>query len=180
MRNVCLNIALATSILEFAELFALSQSAPKQKVQTHFSAEDEHVNHPVAIPAEVLALLAKDELVHDVLEDQKIAPADLPASWFSAAEIQLGGKGERDYIIASQGPLLGANIDPFWVIIHGPQGFKLALSTSTHDLIAKRTRSHGYWDLELDAMTASTITTARFRFDGSEYKEFREKTTDIK
>ena len=180
MRNVCLNIALATSILVFAELFALSQSASTQKEQTQFSAEDKSVNHPVAIPAEVLAILARDELVRNVLVDQKIAPADLPASWFSAAQVQLVSKGEQDFVVASEGPLLGANIDPFWVFIRDRHEFKLALSISVHDLIVKRTRSHGYRDLELDAMTASTVTTAQFRFNGNEYKEFAEKTAEIK
>ena len=180
MQNARLSIFIAATFLTIAGLSALSQSAPKQKEQTHFSAEDEKVNHPVAIPAEALAILAKDELVQNVLEDQKIAPADLPASWFSAAQVQLGGKGEQDLIVASEGPLLGATIDPFWVFIHNSHGFKMALSISVHDLIVKRTRSHGYRDLESDGMTSSTITTAKFRFDGNEYKESNEKTTDIK
>src|ERR1700691_6164995 len=95
-------------VLFVATLFVVAtQPAPgqpelRQKEQTHFSAEDENVNHPVAIPAEVLALLAKDSQVRDVLDDQNIAPANLPASWFSAAEIQLGGKGERDLIVGSK------------------------------------------------------------------------------
>jgi len=174
------------SVLFAATLFVITtqpapgQSELRQKEETHFSAEDENVNHPVAIPAEVMALLAKDQRVRDVLDDQNIAPANLPTSWFSAAQVRLGSKGENDFIVASKGPLLGANIDPFWVFIRDGHNYKLALSISTHDLIVKRTRAHRYRDLELDAMTASTITTAQFRFDGNAYKEFTEKTTDIK
>lgn len=94
-------------------MLALSQSTPKRQEQTHFSAEDETVNHPVAIPAGVLAILARDELVHAALGDQKISPADIPPSWFSAAEIQLGNKDERDLIVAAEGPLVGGNISAF-------------------------------------------------------------------
>jgi hypothetical protein len=180
MQKIYPFIAFAGTLLAIASLPAVGQSAPEQMEQTHFSAEDERVDHPVAIPAEMLAILAKDETVNRVLEDQNISPANLPASWFSAAQVQLGGIGEKDFIVAAKGPLVGANVSPFWVFIHDSHGYKLALSTSVHDLIMKKTRSHGYRDLELDAMTASTVTTAQFRFNGNEYKEFAEKTAEIK
>jgi hypothetical protein len=180
MQRLCFIVAIVAALLALGAQSALGQSAPRQREQSHFSAEDEDVHDPVAIPAAVIAMLAKDELVRNVLDDQKIAPGDLPASWFSAAEVRLGSKGEKDLIVASKGPLLGANIDPFWIFIHDIRGYRLALSTSTHDLIVKGRRTHGYRDLELDAMTASTITTAQFRFNGNEYKESAEKTEDIK
>jgi hypothetical protein len=173
-------ITFAATLLVITGQWAQCQSAPKQKEQRVFSAEDENVNHPVAIPAEVMALLAKNEDVRNVLEYEKVEPSNLPASWFSAAEVRLGNKSERDLIIASKGPLRGANIDPFWVFIHDSKGFKLALSISLHDLVVKRTRSHGYRDLELSGMTASIVTVGKFRFDGNAYRESSEKTTDIK
>ena len=180
MHRPRLPIAVTSVILAIAIIHGQSQSVPKQKEQTHFSAKDKDVNLPAAIPAGVLAILAKDELVLKVLNDQKIAPADLPASWFSAARVQLRRKGEQDLIVASKGPIVGANISPFWVFVQDRHGFRLALSISVHDLIVNRTRSHGYRDLEVDGMTASTIATRRFRFDGNEYKKFSEKTEDIK
>jgi hypothetical protein len=180
MRNACVTIMFAALTLALAGLSGPSQSAPTQKEQTHFSAEDESVSHPVAIPAELLAALAKDEMVHRVLEDHAITLANLPASWFSAARVQLGSIGGKDFIIVAEGPLAGANIRPIWVFIHDSHGYKLALSTSMHDLIVKRTRSLGYRDLELAAMTASTVTTAQFRFNGNEYKEFAVNTGEIK
>ena len=79
MQKMRKSVAFAATLLAIASLTALSQSAPRQKGQTHFSAEDEGVNHPVAIPPEVLAILAKDETVHPVLEDQGITPVNLPA-----------------------------------------------------------------------------------------------------
>jgi len=174
------SLAFAATLFVIALLPARSQSAPKQKEQKHFSAEDDSVNNPVVIPADALALLAKDDRVRNVLEDQKIAPADLPSSWFSAAEVKLGSKGEKDLIVMAEGPLRGANINPFWIFIHDGNGFKLALSVSLHDLAVKRTHSHGYRDLESSGMAASTFSIARFRFDGNEYKESSEKTTEIK
>jgi hypothetical protein len=180
MRMMRMSVAFAAALLVVATLPAISQSSPKQREQTHFSAEDENVNHPVEIPAEVLALLAKDERVQNVLKDENIAPASLPASWFSAAQVHLGSKNEQDLVVASKGPIVGGNISPFWVFIHDGSGYKLALSISVHDLVVKRTRSRGYRNLEIDGMTASTITSANFRFDGNEYKESSERTTDIK
>jgi len=180
VKNARISIVILLTFLANSGFAACGQSPGRQREQTHFSAEDENVNHPFPIPTEVLALLAKDDLVRNVLEDEKIAAANLPTSWFSAAQVRLGGKGELDLIVASKGPLLEANIDPFYVFIHDSHGYKLALSISVQDLIVKRTRSHGYRDLESDGITASTITTGLFRFNGNEYKESSEKTTDIK
>jgi hypothetical protein len=180
MRKAHMSVLFAATLFVTATQPAPGQPELRKKEQTHFSAEDESVNHPAEIPAVVFAILAKDETVHRVLRNQDISVANLPASWFSAAQAQLGGAGEKDFIVAAEGPLMGANISPFWVFIHDSRGYKLVLSISVHDLVVKRTRSHGYKDLELDAMTASTITTARFRFDGNEYKKFSGRTEEIK
>jgi hypothetical protein len=86
-----------------------------------------------------------------------------------------------DYIVAAAvGPMVGANISPFWVVIHNAHGYKLALSLSAHDLEVGRVRANGYKGLTIYSMTASTTTTVHFRFDGSEYKESSEKTEEIK
>jgi hypothetical protein len=160
---------------------AAGQTGTARKEQTHFSAEDAAVQRPVKIPAGVMAILRNDERVRNELEWENLKPEALPGSWFSVAEVHLGPAHELDYIVAAAvGPMVGANISPFWVIVHDLHGYKLALSLSAHDLEVGRTRAHGYRGLTIYSMTASTITTVHFRFDGSEYKESSEKTEDIK
>jgi hypothetical protein len=161
-------------------MIAAGQSGTRVKEQTHFSAEDASVQHPVRIPAEVMAILRNDERVRNVLESENLRPDALPEPWFSVAEVHLGPPHEVDYIVAGEGPMMGANISPFWVVIHNANGFRLALFLGAHDLEVGRTRSNGYQGLTTYGATASTVTTVHFRFDGSEYKESSEKTENIK
>ncbi|HXR40737.1 MAG TPA: hypothetical protein VN776_16655 [Terracidiphilus sp.] len=180
MRRVCPSIVFVVTLLVVAALPAPSQPTPKLKEQRVFSAIDDGVNNPIAIPPRVLTLLANDEVVGDLLADQNVTPTNLPASWFSAAQVHLGPKGSKDVIVMGEGLLRGANIIPFWAFVHDGEGFRLALTVRALDLEVKRTRSRGYLDLEANAATARTVTTFKFRFDGNEYKESSEKTEDIK
>lgn len=180
MRKMRKSVAFVATLLAIASLTALSQSVPKQKEQRVFSAIDDGVGNAIAIPPEVSALLAKDKVVGEVLADENVTPTNLPASWFSAAQVHLGTKSSKDVIVMGEGLLRGANIIPFWVFVHDGEGFRLALTVRALDLEVKRTRSHGYLDLEANAATARTVKTVRFRFDGNEYKESSEKTEDIK
>jgi hypothetical protein len=169
-----------TAGLAMISVGAAGQSGTRQKEQTHFTAEDAGVQHPVKIPAGVMAILRNDERVRNILKSENLRPEALPESWFSAAEVYLGAPHEADYIVAAEGPMVGANISPFWVVIHTAAGYKLALSLSAHDLEVGRTRAGSYRDLTIYSMTAMTITTVHFRFDGNEYKESSEKTENIK
>jgi len=174
--NSCLLIAGA--VLGFGCI--VIQGQRPQQEQTHFSAEDEAVKHPVTVPDEVLGILRRDRLVQNVLKGESIAPEKLLTTWFSASEITLGGPGEKDLIVEAEELLRGANIDTFWVFIDTDHGYELALTIPVHDLIVKSARTNGYRDLEALAATAVTVTTASFRFDGHEYKLFSSKTEDIK
>ena len=160
---------------------AMGQSGTQRREQTHFSAEDAGVQHAVKIPAEVMVILRNDERVRNALEWENLKPEALPGSWFSVAVVHLGPPHELDYIVAAaEGPMVGTNISPFWVVVHNARGYKLVLALSAHDLEVGSVRANGYRDLKTYGMTASTITTVHFRFDGSEYKESSEKTENIK
>ena len=112
MRNLRLSGIFVATLFVFAALPALGQSGIRQREQRVFSAIDEGVKHPIAVPAEVLALLGKDERVRHVLEDENIQSAKLPDSWFSAAQIQLGNEREKDLIVMGEGPLRGGKYYP--------------------------------------------------------------------
>ena len=98
--------------MAFAAVPAMGQKVPQPSEQLQFSAEDEGVKRPVKIPEEVLAILRKDKLVHNVLEDQELTAEKLPSAWFSAAECRLGSSRQKDLIVTAVGPLVGANINP--------------------------------------------------------------------
>jgi hypothetical protein len=151
--------------------------------QTHFSAEDEGVKHPVSIPADVMTILRVDESVRNAiahLESDGVASNELTAKLFSASQIALGSSGQEDLIVVAEGPLRGANETTFWVFIHGGEGYTLAFKFFAHDLIVKESRSNGHRDLEMLEATAATVTDISFRFDGHEYKLFSSKMEQIK
>jgi hypothetical protein len=149
-------------------------------VQTQFSAEDEGVKSPVTIPPEVMAILGEDDMVKEQMKNEKSRPAELPQSWFSASKIRLAPTTADGLIVQATGPLVGGNVVVFWVFIQSQNGWRLALMIPAHNLIVTQTRFNRYRNLEADAMTCCTITTARFRFDGREYRRYFSKTEDIK
>lgn len=152
----------------------IKQPLPSEQMQ--FSAEDEGVKRPVAIPDDVLAILSKDEFIRDVLEDEKPAVGKLPQAWFSASAIHLGGPNETDLVVLGEGPLRGANVITFWVFRPTPHGHELVLTAPAHDLIVKNKRWKGYQEIELASATAVQLTSVLFRWNGRKYAEFSEKS----
>jgi hypothetical protein len=73
-----------------------------------FIAEDEVVKRPVLISDDVLAILAKDELVQNELDDQKVSVGNLPSSWFSTSAIPMAGPDEIDLVVLGEGQLSSA------------------------------------------------------------------------
>jgi hypothetical protein len=177
MKNNLLRVMLlATAVCMAHEFDAPAQSIQKHHEQTNFSAEDESVKDPVAIPSQVMTLLSKDELVRDGMENENITPNKPPSSWFSVSQIT----GSKDLIVVAEDPLVGANIVTFWVFIQSNGQYKLALMTRAHNLSVEKSRSHGYRNITASAENCCQLTTAHFHFDGTEYKESSEKTEDIK
>jgi hypothetical protein len=143
--------------------------------QAHFSAEASHVDHPVRIPHEVLLILASQEIVRDTLESENIDQHNPPESWFSAAAVHLHSKA-KDLVIVGNPPVSAGNTAQFWVFTATANGYRLVLATAAHDLIVEKSESHGYRDIQLLAMTASTTTSVLYRFDGYCYRRGRVTT----
>jgi hypothetical protein len=170
-------IFLFTSVVALVSGLVAAQTNRSTSVeQTHFSAEDEAVKHPVIIPGDVLALLRQDGMVKDELEARQIPAGALPAPWFSASSIHLGGPQEKDLVVEAQGQLRGANVIMFWVFQPMPSGYKLVLKADGHDLIVRKKRLLGYRVIEISAETAEVFTSVLFRWDGSKYLKIREKS----
>jgi hypothetical protein len=156
---------------------------PKQPLhpeQTHFTAEDVAVKRPVTVPPEVMAQLARDSYVLDVMENADPPQEQPPASWFSASVVHLAGQGEKDLVVQAEDRLAGANVDVFWVFRLLPGGPQLVLNGPAHDLIVTRTRWKGLREIELDSLTVIKLNTIVLRFDGTRYSVFSDKSEDIK
>ena len=169
----------ATALLLPATAFAQDQKPPRYKDQKVFSSEDSAANHPVAIPREVLAILAKDPKIRDILEYANIPPDRVPAKWFSAAEVHLGLTEEKDLIVLGESPIRESGSFPFWVFIHDAQGYKLVLNNPTAELSVLKTVSNGYRDLKSVTGSRHSVTTVNFQFSGNKYVEVSSKTETI-
>jgi hypothetical protein len=156
-----------------------AQQKGAEPQQTQFTAEDHDVKRPVAIPSEVMDILSKDERVRNALEYEHLDPKQLPKSWFSASATHLGPSSRSDLIVEAQDGLRGANVIMLWVFCATESGFRLVLAAPAHDLEILRTRWNGYRELELSAETPVTFTAAWFRWNGSAYVKFHEKSSDI-
>lgn len=152
---------------------------PHSSEQLAFSAEDDAVKKPVAIPQDVLATLVKDEMVSHELENENLPAEKIPLSWFSASAIHLSNSRRTDFVVMARGPLAGGNVVTFWVLRGTPHGHELVLTAPMHDLIVKNTRRNGYRDIELASMSAVKVSTVLCRFDGKRYKEYKSKAEDI-
>jgi hypothetical protein len=165
--------------------------------QSKFNSEQDYAEEPVERPVELsaaaLRTLAGDLVVLRCLKHRERTQDQLPAKWFVASEIHLGGPNEIDLIVlprlapsdkppseeSENACLLGANINPFWVLRKTPQGFDLILSESAHGLQVLTTRSNGHRDIRLFSMTAIDVTSADFRFDGKRYRFRRAQSKPI-
>jgi hypothetical protein len=159
---------------------ASAQTHTKQteREQTHFSAEDEDVHHPVAIPDKVWEILKRDKF-REVYLDGGSSPAEPQRSWFSAALVHLQDASKTDYVVEAKGPLRGANVDTFWVFLDTPNGMKLVLTAAVHDLSILSRRWNGVRTIELDGATCCQITMTWLRYENGKFEIHRQITKNI-
>jgi hypothetical protein len=81
------------------------RSAARHKAQiseqTGFSAEQDiaPVEKREVLPPEALPVLAQEKGVASCLESNELPMNRLPASWFAASRIHLGGPNETDFVV---------------------------------------------------------------------------------
>jgi hypothetical protein len=177
-------------IVKLVSLFVLAlaiNAAVGQKAsvsafeQSQFSMETDVVPilHPIDLPEGALQVLRNDRSILNCSGADKMTADQVPAVWFVASEVHLGGPREIDLVVQGRDLhvklppnlcLMGVNIKPFWVFRQTEQGYSLVLSTSAHDLRVLGTRSKGFRDIEASAMTAVTGYSTTYKFDGEKYQ----------
>jgi hypothetical protein len=151
----------------------------KPAEQTHFSAEDESVKNPVAIPPAAQTLLMSDESVKEALEAEQPPISGFPAEWFSASIVYLGSRGEKDLVAVAKGRLVGANITEFWVFRQIGGTYRLVLNASAHDLTVMPARWNGFREIELFSATGTAVHTVLLRLEGDSYKPYSDRWESI-
>ena len=110
--SVGMKIARAFLLVLSAMLFPVhgeSQETPRTAAgeQSGFSVElnIDPVRKPVTLSSEALRVLATDKHISSCLDSQSLPREKLPANWFAASLIHLGGPNEIDLIVLPSGRL---------------------------------------------------------------------------
>ena len=145
--------------------------------QTEFSAEDEGVKHPIAIPPDVMKILNQDEVVKSELENDK--RNKISDSWFSASAVHLAGPHEQDMVVMAVAELRGANVTTFWVFRRTIKGHQLVMTAPAHTMKIQKTSRNGLRDIELVSATAREVSTSLCSFDGGRYTQCKSTSEKI-
>jgi hypothetical protein len=159
--------------------------------QTVFDAEPDsgemHVKRPVEIPDSALEVL-RDTLSRgtvNCLKSRGTTPEQVPASWFLASAVHLGGPNEVDLIVLPNVPnvakpgtpggcLLPANGAPFWVLGPGIASERYGLLLATYGLRLEvlDSQTNGYRDIQ----TGTIRTALLYKFTVHQYQLAEKKT----
>ncbi|HXN49495.1 MAG TPA: hypothetical protein VN893_22780 [Bryobacteraceae bacterium] len=156
--------------------FAVVSAFGADPEQVRFSAGDESVEHAIHLPDEVVAILKNDGAVRQVLESEHLSAGHLPMSWFAASEVHLAGPKEKDIVVVGMGKLKRAGLTTFWVFRPRYPGYEVLLSATEHDLTVTDERWKAYRIIKTSAVTATSIRSAAYRFEGGQYKMFKDSS----
>jgi hypothetical protein len=140
---------------------------PLAREQTRFTAEDESVERPVAVPETVVEILR---------QTVRRFPDETPPGLLLASEIHLDGPNETDLIVIGVGVgLREAHSVPFWVFRKTSSGYTLVLSTGGDGLRVTSSRWKSFRNIEAYNISMATAKLYRttYRFDGKSYQKLR-------
>ena len=128
------------------------------------------VQCPIPLPQGARAVLAEDRSIRQTMRQEGIKT--LPKNWFTATYVHLGPVGEKDLLVlGNQGPLLGANVAPIWVLRPSGPSWKIILAGAPAlGINVLASRSGGYYDLEIGKATSDQAYVGLLRFDGDVYR----------
>lgn len=159
-RRILFAFILATS--GFAAQAQLAKN-PEREEQTFFSADDQSVERPVAIPDNVLGILKRTE---------KISSDEQSSDSLLASQIRLGGGGESGLLVIGVG-LRDAHYAPFWLFRKTTRGYDLVLAFRGDGLEVLNEKTNTHRDIAAYRFAEANGSTTIYRFDGTKYRRFR-------
>ena len=162
------NFLLASFLLTPVNAKAAEKSVTGE--QTSFSMEFPF-EKPATLSEAAKRALATDRSIADVMRDEQLSIATIPPNWFQASELHLGPKNETDLLVMGLGISLGPYSAGFWILRPTPHGYKIVLSTHTHDLTLLKSKTNGFRDIETGLPTGGKRYSDRYRFDGHQYQK---------
>ena len=154
--------------------FVASLFAQQSKPQTVFGLE-EPVTRPVPVPDRVLQLVRQDALFKQEIESLNDTGSDFTKDWFVASEIDFGCR--RGLIVIGQGPLVGANVGPFWIFVADNNGsYGKPLAVLALGVQVRPSRGKSCREIWASSATAATVSTTTFRLKDTELVRHRSWT----
>jgi hypothetical protein len=162
--TVALHFAKATSVVSLSGLS--SSSEPGQD----FGVEGALPN-AVPLPSSAIEAIrrspeSQESLRYCYQEEQRSAK-DIPASWFSAAQVNVSGSPQSGLVVRGNGCFLGAHITQFWVLAKTPTGYRSVFAARGDGISVLPTSTHGYRDLQLVFVMATGKEIQRVRLQYS-------------
>jgi hypothetical protein len=118
------------SLLIFCSVAAIAQSSSHgagEQTIFNLGIDGPVVRHAVHLSGDELAVLAKDDLMREEL-DQDPPITTVTGEGLEVSAVHLFSKTERDLVVIGSGkPFIGANVGPFWIIRDLPEGPRVVL-----------------------------------------------------
>jgi hypothetical protein len=100
---------------------------------------------------------------------------------FQTVKIHLADSSEVDEIVSGSGPMSGADNDWFWLVRDQGRKAEVLLFANGLSLQLRRTRCHGYRDIETSwSSAAGYVLTVRYRYDGVRYRKVSERSSQMR
>ena len=149
--------------------------ASTAREQSVFDAETLAVDHPVAIPSDVLNLISEDKDVKQVMESQNLPHGKAPREWFSASCISRANPDKELYLIIANGPLIGAHVTTFWLVSNGSgeNSPTVLFRTTADQLKIGGTDASGYPRITAVRLTAAKVTESIYHLVDGRYVPLR-------
>lgn len=148
----------------FSALSVYAQSEP----QRIFELEG-GVASPVAVPADVIAILKSDRVVDGCFKTEGAGVQE--SAWFEASEFDLNGDGRRDLIIKPKHPCLyGANQGPFWIFQSVSDGYQKVLAANGLKLTILPRKTNSFSAIEVSKVVGMNGQSTQFRFSRGKYQ----------
>lgn len=156
-------MVLALSICETAT------AQERGKKPTHFD-EVQGFEDAKPLTPEILAVVmdtapAKGRLRGDLSTGESVS------SYFRATEVHLRNSSETDLVIEGQGPMMGANLLWFWVVLSANDHPRVAMYQAASELDIRRSKHQGFREIETSRIAGSgTISTVTWRYADGSYR----------
>jgi hypothetical protein len=157
----CAAVALAFAFLVPAASSAQRRAPRRLRHETEFGYEG-RMRRKVKVPRYVI-----EQMISSERAEGSSPSADTFASNVDGKLVNLNDDGKDDLLVRADP---GANITGFWLFRNAGRRWELVLYTVTLNLSIKKTRTNGFHDVEITALSAVKGWVALYKFDGVKYK----------